>query len=464
MHRVLIRLLWLFAVYAGAAVGQAQQDGKLRAQAVEAVAQAAENAAQGTKSGAQSGPKSGDHGTKSGAQSGASPREGNRKPLVLLISLDGFRADYLERGHAPTLQKLAAAGLQSAGMVPVFPTYTFPTHLSLVTGRHPGGHGIVNNMMRDPGTEQIFRLGAREAIENPFWWEEATPIWLSLKAQGKRSATLFWPGADVAIRGTRPDDWIPYEHGMTHERRIALLLEWLGRPDAQRADFATLYFSDVDSAGHASGPDSDAVNRAIARVDASLAALLEGLERMGLRKVTTLVIVADHGMRFVPIVNTLDGADLLEGFARARWVWFGPTSGLDLHGEDEAAVLKRLERQEKLRCWSRAQAPVRFGLGSHRRVPDIVCLAEEGYAVGQSRFRPGSLGQHGFDPADPQMHALLLVSGHRVEPKRMGKVHQLDVYPMLCALLGIDAEAYDGGDSLVKALALDPPGFRKRAR
>lgn len=389
-------------------------------------------------------------------QGAAQSAESGRKPLVLLISLDGFRADYLGRGHAPTLQKLAAAGLQVAAMVPVFPTYTFPTHLSLVTGRHPGGHGIVNNLMRDPATEQVFRLGAREATENPFWWEEATPIWLTAKAQGKRSATLFWPGADVAIRGMRPDDWIPYEHGMTHERRIALLLEWLARPDPQRADFATLYFSDVDSAGHARGPDSDEVNRAITRVDASIAALLEGLERLGLRKVTTLVIVADHGMRFVPIINTLDGAALLEDFPRARWVWLGPTSGVDLHGEDEAAVLRRLSRQERLRCWARAQVPVRFGLGAHRRVPDIVCLAEEGYAMGQNRFRPGPLGQHGFDPADPQMHGLLLVSGHRVVPVRLRSVHQLDVYPLLCALLGIEAEAHDGGDSLIRALALEP--------
>lgn len=390
------------------------------------------------------------------AQARVPAQETVRKPLVLLISLDGFRADYIDRGHSPTLRQLASAGLHAAGLVPVFPTYTFPTHLSLVTGRHPGGHGIVNNLMRDPATAQIFRLGAREAVENPFWWEESTPIWLSLKAQGRRSATLFWPGADVAIRGNRPDDWIAYEHGMSHERRIGLLLEWLSRPDPERADFATLYFSDVDSAGHASGPDSDAVNRAIARVDASIAALLEGLERLGLRRLTTVVIVADHGMRFVPIVNTLDGSDLLEGFPRARWVWLGPTSGLDLHGEDEAAVLQSLGREERLRCWPRAQTPARFGLRAHRRVPDILCLAVEGYAVGQSRFRPGSLGQHGFDPADPQMHGLLLVSGHRVAPRQIGKVHQLEVYPMLCALLGIKAEAHDGGDTLVRALGLGP--------
>ncbi|NBT01356.1 MAG: alkaline phosphatase family protein, partial [Betaproteobacteria bacterium] len=108
------------------------------------------------------------------------------KPLVILIGIDGFRADYLARSNAPTLQALAQGGVQVKGMVPVFPSLTFPNHLSLVTGVHPGQHGIVNNNMRDPLNPQRFRLGASEVIRDPFWWSETTPIWLSLKRQGKR--------------------------------------------------------------------------------------------------------------------------------------------------------------------------------------------------------------------------------------------------------------------------------------
>ncbi|NBO82500.1 MAG: alkaline phosphatase family protein, partial [Betaproteobacteria bacterium] len=106
-----------------------------------------------------------------------------QKPLVILIGIDGFRADYLARSNAPTLQALAQGGVQVKGMVPVFPSLTFPNHLSLVTGVHPGQHGIVNNNMRDPLNPQRFRLGASEVIRDPFWWSETTPIWLSLKRQ-----------------------------------------------------------------------------------------------------------------------------------------------------------------------------------------------------------------------------------------------------------------------------------------
>lgn len=373
------------------------------------------------------------------------------KPLVILIGIDGFRADYLARANAPTLQALAQGGVQVKGMVPVFPSLTFPNHLSLVTGVHPGQHGIVNNNMRDPLNPQRFRLGASEVIRDPFWWSETTPIWLSLKRQGKRSATLFWPGSDVRIQGEQPDHWLPYQHGMPHETRIEQLLQWLDRPDDERADFATIYFSDVDSMGHAKGPDSDEVNRAIAKVDASIALLMSGLQRLGLLARTSFVIAADHGMRFVPIVNTIEAEVITAKFPQAQWQWFGATSGLDLNGADEGSLLAELKAVANLQCWPKTMLPSRFGLGAHRRVPDIVCLAAPGYSVAPNRYKPGPLGQHGFDPDDEQMHGLLIVSGYRISQASLGLVNVLDVYPLLCALLGISAEPHQGTDALVRA-------------
>jgi ectonucleotide pyrophosphatase/phosphodiesterase family member 5 len=373
------------------------------------------------------------------------------KPLVVLIGLDGFRADYLARGHAPVLQSLAQQGLLVKGLVPVFPSLTFPNHISLVTGVHPGQHGIVNNNMRDPMRSERFRLGSSAVMQDPFWWSEAKPIWTTLKRQGKRSATLFWPGSEVRIQGLQPDHWLPYEHGMSHEKRVELLLQWLDRPDEDRADFATIYFSDVDSMGHAKGPDSEEVNRAIAKVDASIASLMAGLQKLGLLARTSFVIAADHGMRFVPMVNTIDAEAITAKFPKVRWEWFGATSGLDLNGEDEAALLARLNAEPHLRCWPKAALPSRLGLAAHRRAPDLVCLAAPGYSVAPNRFKPGPLGQHGFDPEDEQMHGLLIVSGHRIRPSRLDLVSVLDVYPLLCALLGIRGEPHQGSDRLVQA-------------
>ncbi|MFZ9162779.1 MAG: ectonucleotide pyrophosphatase/phosphodiesterase, partial [Burkholderiaceae bacterium] len=117
------------------------------------------------------------------------------KPLVILVGIDGFRADYLARGQAPTLGKLARQGATARGLTPVFPTVTFPNHVSLVTGRRPAGHGILNNTMWDPNIpEQIFRLRDRQALTNPAWWSDSEPIWVTAAKQGRISSTLFWPG------------------------------------------------------------------------------------------------------------------------------------------------------------------------------------------------------------------------------------------------------------------------------
>src|ERR1700753_3240937 len=68
---------------------------------------------------------------------------------VILVSIDGFRPDYLDRGQTPTLSRLAAEGVRGA-MRPSFPSVTFPNHYTLVTGLRPDRNGMINNKMEDP--------------------------------------------------------------------------------------------------------------------------------------------------------------------------------------------------------------------------------------------------------------------------------------------------------------------------
>src|SRR5690606_41486338 len=72
------------------------------------------------------------------------------RPTVLLVSVDGLRADAIGSGAMPTLDALAERGVQARWMTPSYPTLTFPNHYTLVTGLRPDHHGIVNNTMRDP--------------------------------------------------------------------------------------------------------------------------------------------------------------------------------------------------------------------------------------------------------------------------------------------------------------------------
>ena len=367
------------------------------------------------------------------------------KPMVILIGIDGFRSDYLARGHAPNLQRLAAGGARVEELTPVFPSVTFPNHVSIVTGRYPGHHGILNNAMVDPTiTHQVFRLRDRAAVTNPAWWSEAEPIWVTASRQGRASSTLFWPGSEVLINGIQPRDWLPYQHDLSSRERAERLLTWLTdiRPERPQADFATLYFSDVDSEGHAHGPDSMQVNRGIERVDAAIGLLIKGLRDAGLWENTTLVIVSDHGMSHVPLGQTIDGASLLQNLPNARWEWTGPAPALRLGGESQEAVLIALSREPNLQCWPKALAPKRLGPLEHRRVPDVVCLARLGWSLSDRRLSFPIPGQHGFDPDHPEMQGFLIAHGPAIKSVTMGRVPNREVYLLLCRLRGIEAAAH----------------------
>lgn len=374
-----------------------------------------------------------------------------KKPLVILIGIDGFKPDYLLRGNSPTLDGMIETGAFARGLVPSFPSVTFPNHYTLVTGKVPDHHGIVNNVMVDPTIlGPTFALAERLVISNPQWWNEAAPIWVTLERHHKRASTLFWPGSEVKIQGVTPSDWRHYEHGMSSEKRADALVNWLDSPDAERADFATLYFSEVDAAGHRFGPDSPEVADAVRRVDRAIGRLVAGLARLDLAAVTDLVVVSDHGMAKLLPGQVIDLKSLLAPFPSARVQWTGPLSGFVIAEAERGAALAALGRQEHLTCWPKAEMPARFRFGTHRRIPDIVCLSDVGWTTTPDPAKGLLPGDHGFDPEAPDMWALFLASGPRIRPGRLGLVRNVEVYPLLCRLAGVPEEPSDADGSLAE--------------
>src|SRR5450830_2101935 len=127
---------------------------------------------------------------------------------VILVSMDGFRPDYLERGVTPNLNQVAASGVRAVAMLPSFPSITFPNHYTLVTGLRPDHHGIVGNTMDDPQIpDQHFSLGNHAAVVDRRWWDQAEPIWVTAEKHGVHAATMFWPGTESDIQGVRPTEW-----------------------------------------------------------------------------------------------------------------------------------------------------------------------------------------------------------------------------------------------------------------
>ena len=375
---------------------------------------------------------------------------------VLLVSIDGLRADEVGSGRMPTLDRLAAAGVQADWMTPSYPTLTFPNHYTLVTGLRPDHHGIVNNTMHDPVLGK-FSLGRQEAVEDPRWWAAGEPLWVTLQNQGGIAATMFWPGSEAAIAGQHPRYWHPFDAKVTAAQRVDQVLTWLDLPDAQRPGFITLYFDHVDHAAHVDGPHSAGTHEAMREVDAALQRLLAGLDVRGLRERIDLVVVSDHGMAEIPGGHAivLDDFIATEAF---DVVTLGAAAGLEPAVGDARAADALLGRHDHFACWRKHELPPRWHYGTHPRIPSILCQADVGWELTtRERKRPesGVHGRHGFAPESVDMRAVFIAIGPDFATgKQVAAFDNVDVYPLLTGLLAVPAQANDGDlESLLPALS-----------
>jgi predicted AlkP superfamily pyrophosphatase or phosphodiesterase len=371
------------------------------------------------------------------------PASAGQRPPVILISIDGFRSDYLDRGVTPVLSRLAADGARGA-MRPSFPSKTFPNHYTLVTGLRPDRHGIVENTFEDPEIPGVtFRMANRDAVRDRRWWDQGEPIWVTVERAGLPTAPIFWPGSEAAVRGVRPTHWRAFDMTRPHADRVDLLLALLDLPAAQRPAFLTLYFDSVDTAGHHHGPQSAEVNAAIGDVDSAIGRLLEGLRARKLP--ANLVVVADHGMAEVApdrriVVGDLVTPDLGRALSVGAFLSFYPAKGREI--EAEQALLRP---HAHMACWRRSEIPARFHYGRNPRVAPIFCLPETGWSITRRSEDKVEGGAHGFDPYSPEMEAIFIAHGPGI---RAGVVlptfDNVSVHPLLGRLLGVPAPAGDG--------------------
>jgi predicted AlkP superfamily pyrophosphatase or phosphodiesterase len=392
----------------------------------------------------------------SGAGQSSSPPAASPSPIVVLVALDGWRWDYLDRMPAPALRELARRGVRAESLLPVFPTLTFPNHYTIVTGLRPARHGIISNTMLDPAIPGRFTLSDTQVTGNPAWWS-GEPIWQAATRQGLKSATMFWPGSDVPIGGLYPTYWRQFVDELPARERTTQVIDWLRLPEPQRPSLLTLYYSDLDTAGHEFGPDAPEVAAAVAVVDAELARLIDAVDEMHLERRVHWLIVSDHGMaalsgqRQIVLDDYLDPA-ALQIVDIGSWLTFNPI-GLSVDAAYEALA----DRHPRLRVYRSEQLPARYGIGGHPRLAKIVALADEGWTVTtrerlakRADERPWG-GAHGFDPSYRSMHGLLIASGPRFrEGLRVPTVENVHLYALMCEVLGLQPAPNDGDISVVR--------------
>lgn len=381
---------------------------------------------------------------------------------LLLVSIDGLRADALDRGLSPNLSRLAAEGVRARWMNPSYPSLTFPNHYTIVTGLRPDHHGIVHNNMQDPVLGG-FSLHDRGAVAEPRWWG-GEPIWIGATRAGIRSATWAWPGSEAPIQGQHPTRWKVFDGSIPPAARVDEVLGWLGETGADAPRLLTLYFDQVDHAGHDHGPDSPEYAQAIAEVDGALGRLLDGMARLHVLDSTDIVVVSDHGMASVEPGHTV----ALEDMVPPEQAWIvaaGQSIGIEpLPGQRAAAEARLLGAHDRYDCWRKQDLPARWHYGSNPRIPAIVCQMHEGWnalprarADKRSEEQERTRGSHGYDPALPSMRAVFIARGPSFAPGRqLPPFDNVDVYPLLARLLGIVPAANDGDPrTLLPALRAD---------
>lgn len=364
---------------------------------------------------------------------------------VILISIDGFRPDYLGRGSTPNLDALAAEGLRAKGMRPSFPTKTFPNHYTLITGLRPDHHGLVGNAIRDAAMPGVTFEPSNKAVANdPRWWNEAEPIWVTAEKAGVRTASMFWPGSAVAIHGVRPHDWRNFDATVTPDARVDTVLDWYDRAPAERPRFTTLYFNRIDYAGHTWGPQSPKTAEAVAGVDEAIGRLRRGLAERHID--ADVIVVSDHGMAPVSEERVIRIAAIAPA-GSYDVVADGPYAGIDPvpgHAVELAKAL--LAPHPDMTCNRKADLPARLHYGANPRVPAFICIARIGWTIlGGKTEEPVQGGAHGYDNREPDMMATFVAAGPDF---RHGMVldtfDNVDVYPLVMHLLGLKPRANDG--------------------
>jgi predicted AlkP superfamily pyrophosphatase or phosphodiesterase len=378
----------------------------------------------------------------------AAPALAAGKPdLLILVSIDGFRADYLTHHKTPVIAALAAAGV-SASMRPSFPSLTFPNHYTLVTGLRPDHHGIVDNVIDDP----VLGHFTMQHSDDPRWWSEGQPLWVTADEQGLKTASMYWVGSDREILGHRPDYWKLYDQSVSGDARVDQVLQWLDLPDDQRPSLVTLYFDIVDTEGHRHGPESKELDAALAATDASLGRLVDGLKKKGLFDKTNLIVTADHGMAdtskdrliYIDDLIAADGSPLAGKAFHS--VTLGATAGLDVATE---YLPKLLGRNDHMQCWKKADIPKALHYGTNLRVPPVVCMADVGWYITTHERMAATTGvnagSHGYDPASPEMAALFVAEGPAFRKGvTLAPFDNVDVEPLMAKLLKLKAPKADG--------------------
>ena len=366
---------------------------------------------------------------------------------LILISIDGFRWDYQDKYETPALDRIAGRGVRAESLRPVYPSLTFPNHFSIATGLYPAEHGIVHNHFPNGSRDAWYHIWDRTAVESGDWYR-GEPIWVAAERAGLVSAAYYFVGTEAAVGGISPTHWHSFDASIPGSERVAQVIDWLNLPAAERPHMITLYFEDVDNAGHDYGQGSAELAAAVRLVDAYIGRLLDAIYEMPIAGRVNIVVVSDHGQTgyirpddalVLDELISLDSLEVVDG---------GTYASIFVPEPDRAIAIRDAinEKWQNGRAYLREETPDHWRVTDDGRFPDVFVAPDLHHGVLSSESRRHKLkrGDHGWDPRHREMHGIFLAAGPGVPPGReIGSVEAVDIYPLFLDLLQIRA---DDGD------------------
>ena len=381
------------------------------------------------------------------------------KPYVILISADGFRHDYAKKYNAKNLLKLAENGVAAKAMIPSFPTITFPNHWSLITGLYPAHHGLIDNFFYDYKKKEFYKMSSQENAEDGTWYG-GTPLWSLAEKQGTLSASMMWVGSASDAGGKRPTYYYHYHEKFSPNEKVSKVIDWLKLPEDRRPHLITLYFPEVDGAGHRYGPDSHEAEQSVHLIDDAIGNLIKKVNELGLNNVN-FIFVSDHGMVKVDIENPLEIPEIL--FDKNRFDFYNAQTLMRVVVKNPAevkSVYKELKRNKNddydVFLDKRFPKKLNFSPKNDRynRIGQIL-LVPKAPKIFLENGKRTSIGKHGYSPYEvPEMKAAFIATGPAFKQnKKIGEFQNVNIYPIVTDILKLKiADPIDGTAKVAKEI------------
>ena len=366
---------------------------------------------------------------------------------ILVISFDGFRADYIDWYNTPNFDRLKINGIKAKGLKPVFPTKTFPNHYSIATGMYIENHGLIGNNFYDNKLNEFYTLKDRNKVEDERFYG-GEPIWVTAEKQGIKTASYFWVGSEANVGGIQPSIWKKYNQKQPFEARVDSVIKWYKLSEPDRPKLVFLYFHEPDKTGHRYGPNSKNTRSMVEKMDSLLGYIIDEIKNLDIYKNLNLIVLSDHGMaetsknKILPINKYVNTKKInIEGSGPYALLYSKYKNELDI-------AYNNLKKINEVQVYKKNEIPKDWHFSNHYRIKDLLVIAKEGWTILEPDHgisNSFSKGNHGYDNRLKSMEAIFFAQGPSFKKNYTTEViDNIDIYPLIAHILKI--KPYTGID------------------